>query len=48
MGQWIKDNNDNLIYISQKEYFERMTRDELVNLCLEYYHELYYNQYENE
>lgn len=40
MGYWIKDDNGELKYISLKEYFSRKTKEELIEIVIEYYHAL--------
>ena len=37
---WIKE-NEKMIWVTKKESFERMTKEELVEQCLEYHSELY-------
>ena len=41
MVMWIKDKNGELKAITEKEYFESMTKKELIEIVLEYYHQLY-------
>lgn len=37
---WIKENNK-LKWISQEEYLNTLTKQELIEICLEYYNMLY-------